>query len=109
MAHASANLAVSCTVLDSAKNIVFIHYTGNEAEVINFPHRSAIKSTHSFYRTLPSYLKTSTDKLDLAKSNMWPGLGKQVLSTQITLVYIMAHFICSVYAIQDLLILLNSS
>ena len=70
MAHVSANLAMSCTVLDSAKNIVFVHYTGNEAEVINFPHRSAIKSTHSFYRTLPSYLKTSTDKLDLAKSNI---------------------------------------
>ena len=35
--------------------------------------------------------------------------GKQILSTQNTLVYIMACIFCSVCAIQNLLILLNSS
>ena len=44
-------------LLDSAKNIVLVPYTGNEAETINFPHRSTIKNTHSFYQALPSYLK----------------------------------------------------
>ena len=35
--------------------------------------------------------------------NIEPGLGKQVLSTQNTLVHIMAHISCSVCAIQNLL------
>ena len=41
--------------------------------------------------------------------NMWPGLGKQVLSTQNTHVWIMVHISFSVYAIYNLLVLLNSS
>ena len=40
---------------------------------------------------------------------MLPGLGKQVLSTQNTLVHIIARISCSVCATQNLLVLLNSS
>ena len=57
-------------LLDSAKNLVLVHYIGDEAEAIDFAHRSTIKNTHSFYRTLPSYLKTCADKLEFAKPNI---------------------------------------
>ena len=43
------------------------------------------------------------------KAQIVTGPGKQVLSTQNTVVYIMVRILCSVCAIQNLLILLHSS
>ena len=55
--------------LIDSKEIILIHYIGNEECISNFPHRNA-KTFTPFVRTCPSYLKRCTAKCKENKANV---------------------------------------
>jgi len=56
-------------MINDEKNLTLIHYTGNDTLATEFPHCSA-KTKASYSRTLPSYLKSTEEKLKLSKASV---------------------------------------
>lgn len=57
-------------LIDDPRNVVLVHYLGNENVAVDFPHRNAIKFKSNFVRTLPSYLKSCEKKVAVEKASV---------------------------------------
>ncbi len=57
-------------LLDNNKSLTVVHYVGDEAATINFPHRSAKEQDRNFTRTCKSYLHECEQKCQHDKANV---------------------------------------
>ena len=57
-------------LIDAPKNLVLVHYIGDDKVAVDFPHKSATKLQSNFVRTLPSYLKSLEKKVAEEKASI---------------------------------------
>ena len=60
----------SYRLIESQRNTILVHYTGDESEAIDILHRSSLKNAQPFFRTLPSYMNTCAKKVEVTKANI---------------------------------------